>query len=46
MLFYTQVKVLFDTDVTCSIIAIRVVCDLGLEPQALETPLNTATKEI
>ena len=39
-LFHTQVKVLFDTGASNSFITIRIMCELGLVPQALKTTLN------
>ena len=39
-LFYTQVKVLFDTGVSNSFIVVRVICALDLVPQELKITLN------
>ena len=39
-LFHTQVKILFDTGASNSFIAVRIMCELGLVPQALKMALN------
>ena len=40
MLTHTQVKVLFDTGASNSLIAVRIMCELGLVPQELKMTLN------
>ena len=39
-LFHTQVKVLFDTGASNSFVSVKIMCELGLVPQALKTALN------
>ena len=39
-LFHTQVKVLFDTGASNSFVVVKIMCELGLVPQALKTALN------
>ena len=42
-LFHSHVPALFDTGASRSFIAVRVMHDLGLVPQALETALNAVS---
>ena len=43
MLFHSQVKALFDTGASNSFIAVRIMRELGLVPQALGTALNAVS---
>ena len=42
-LFYSRVRALFDTGASRSFIAVRVMHDVGLVPQVLETALNAVS---